>query len=225
MPQIYLMIMIANRKSHCQYLDFFQTHHLPVTIRLTDSSAADSQVTDAFGKGDTDKSLYLTLITWDTWITLKEDFYENIGINLPEQGMAFLIPLRSIGGKKTRSYLTTGQEVSTKKERPWQDSEYEILVAISNAGYNKVVMDAAKSAGAKDGTVLMARESDTEQAQQFFGVPFTEERELTLLIAEKKKRNSIIRAIMEKAGTDTPAGGLVFSLPVTDTVGLMFCRE
>ena len=34
-----------------------------------------------------------------------------------------------------------------------------------------------------------------------------------------------MKAIMEEAGTQTPAGGIIFSLPVTSTAGLRFYHE
>ena len=45
------------------------------------------------------------------------------------------------------------------------------------------------------------------------------------LVAKKEQKNDIMKAIMEKAGAETKAKSIVFSLPVTDTAGLRLIED
>ena len=51
-----------------------------------------------------------------------------------------------------------------------KDTRYELLVVIANQGYSELVMDAARKAGAGGGTVIHAKGTGLELAEQFLGV-------------------------------------------------------
>ena len=78
-------------------------------------------------------------------------------------------------------------------------TEYELLVVISNYGYNNLVMEAAREAGAGGGTVVHARGTGRERAEKFLGVTLAEEKEMTFIVTRTEKKNEIMKAIMEKA--------------------------
>lgn len=78
-------------------------------------------------------------------------------IDIPGRGIAFTIPLSSIGSKKVLQYLTVGQNVVIEEESTLKNTEYELLVTIANAGYIDTIMDAARNAHAPGGTVVHAK--------------------------------------------------------------------
>ena len=43
---------------------------------------------------------------------------------------------------------------------------------------------------------------------------------MIFIVVRTEQKNAIMKAIMDNAGTKTPAGGICFSLPVTSTAGL-----
>ncbi|MBQ8598067.1 MAG: P-II family nitrogen regulator, partial [Lachnospiraceae bacterium] len=59
----------------------------------------------------------------------------------------------------------------------------------------------------------------------FMGVSLAAEKEMIFIVTKKEQKNDIMKAIMEKAGTDSPAKAIVFSLPVTDTAGLRLIED
>ena len=106
-----------------------------------------------------------------------------------------------------------------------QNTEYELLVTIANAGYIETIMDAARSADAPGGTVIHAKGTGAEHAKRFLGISLAEEKEMIFIVVRKRQKNAIMKAIMEQAGTNSPAGGIIFSLPVTSTAGLRMLEE
>ena len=65
----------------------------------------------------------------------------------------------------------------------------------------------------------------THLAEKFMGVTLVPEKEMVFIVVRKDRKNAIMQAIMDEAGTGTKAGAVVFSLPVTDTAGMRLMEE
>lgn len=103
------------------------------------------------------------------------------------------------------------QEIVVEEESTLKDTEFELLITIANGGHIETVMDAARSAHAPGGTVIHAKGTGMEQAKRFLGISLAEEKEMVFIVVRSRQKNEIMRAIMEKAGTGTPAGGIIFT--------------
>ena len=49
-------------------------------------------------------------------------------------------------------------------------SKHEMIMCIVNAGFSETVMEAAKSAGARGGTILNGRGTANKEAESFFHI-------------------------------------------------------
>lgn len=225
MNEIYMMTMIINRGMREKFLSFLQKNDIHITLSTLGSGTANSAILDYFGMEKTGKAIYFSFVTWSTWKNLKKELYKKMNIDIPGRGIAFLIPMSSIGGKKALNYLTVNQDVVIKEESSLKETEFELLVTIANAGYIETIMDAARSAKAPGGTVIHAKGTGAEHARKFLGISLADEKEIIFIVVRTKNKNEIMKAIMEQAGTKSPAGGIVFSLPVTDTAGLRLLVE
>ena len=81
-------------------------------------------------------------------------------------------------------------------------------------------MDVARSVGAGGGTVIHAKGTGMETAEKFLGVSLAAEKEIILIVTRKKQKNAIMKAMMEQTGLASKEKTIIFSLPVTSTVGL-----
>ena len=97
---------------------------------------------------------------------------------------------------------------------------YSLIIAILNRGFSDVAMSAARSAGAKGGTVISARSSGLHEEQTFFGISILPEKELVLILTSDDTKNAIMRSIIKHVGIESEGGGIVLSLPVTDVEGI-----
>lgn len=100
-------------------------------------------------------------------------------------------------------------------------NDYEVIFAIVNEGYAEDVMDVARQQGAKGGTILNARGVAREEAAAFFGISLNIEKEVVMMVVPKEIKNDILNAIYKEMGMAKKAQGIAFSLPVTDTAGLV----
>ena len=105
------------------------------------------------------------------------------------------------------------------------DNQYDLIVTVVNRGYADYVMAAAKSQGARGGTILNGRGTGAKEAEKFFNLIFQEEKELVLIVALKSIKNAIMSEIVNKTGLNSPGQGITFSLPVDAIAGLTFIQD
>ena len=178
-----------------------------------------------FGLEESEKVVIFAFVTRELWRTVKEGLQKQLRIDVPGTGIAFIIPLSSIGGKKQLQFLTEYQNFTKGEESTLLDTKYELLVAIANQGYTDLIMDAAREVGAAGGTVIHAKGTGMEGAERFLGVSLGSEKEMVFIVAKREHKNTIMRAIMKKAGMESKAKSIVFSLPVTSTAGMRLMEE
>ena len=225
MSGLSILVTITDRKYARKFTTFYQEQGLAVSVATLGYGTAPSDILEYFGMDGTEKVVMFHFVAEEKWPDIKRQLQIKIRIDLPAMGIAFLIPISSVGGKKTLSYLTDGQEFVKGEESTLKDTKYELLIAIANQGYTEVIMDAARAVNAAGGTVVHAKGTGAQHAEKFFGVSLVPEKEMVFIVARKVKKNEIMKAIMDKAGVGTKAGAIVFSLPVTDTAGMRLIEE
>ena len=217
MSKVYMMVTITNRQLRNQFQDLFEKNEMAPVFGALGRGTADSTVLDYFGLE--------AIVTESMWKQLRRELIIKMQIDVPGTGIAFIVPVSSIGGKKVLQYLIGGQEFEKEEETVLKDTKYELLVAIANQGSIDNVMDAARSANAGGGTVIHAKGTGMEKAEKFLGVSLAEEKEIILIVAKTSQKNEIMKAIMEQAGLESKEKAIVFSLPVTSTVGVRMPEE
>ena len=98
----------------------------------------------------------------------------------------------------------------------------DMIVVIVNKGFSSEVMDVARANGATGGTILSGKGTGGEKAQKFFAMSLQEEKEVVLILVKEEIRAEIMRAVAAEFGLDSPGKGIVFSIPVEETIGLNF---
>ena len=97
---------------------------------------------------------------------------------------------------------------------------HELIICIVNNGLSDTVMEAAKDAGARGGTVLNARGTANKEAESFFHIAIQPEKEVVMILVPLNVKDAVLHALYEKAGLDTMGQGIAFALPVDNVVGL-----
>ena len=177
------------------------------------------------GLEDDEKGICFHVVTATTWRKLKKGLQKELRIDVPGTGIAFAVPLASIGGKKTLQYLIQEQPFEKEEETALKETDYELMIAIANQGYIDTVMEAAREANAGGGTVVHAKGTGTELARKYLGVSLVEEKEMIFIVTRSSQKAQIMKAIMEKTGLKSKEKAIVFSLPVSSVVGLRMTEE
>ena len=223
MSELYMMVTITNRKYMSRFAALYRENQIEVGTVSLGMGTASSSILDYMGLEDDEKSICFHFVTAATWKKVKKGLQNQLRIDVPGTGIAFTIPMSSIGGKRALMFLTEHQPLTWKEESTLKDTRYELLLVVANQGYTGSIMDAARTAGAGGGTVIHAKGTGMEGAAAFLGVELVNEKELVLIVSRTSQKNTIMKAIME--GANPKAGAIVFSLPVTDTAGLRLMEE
>lgn len=222
MKDIYFLITIARRSDAEQYEKFYTDRGVGVLYTLNCNGTAHERTLSLLGIDKTEKTMLFTITRGEELKKLIHALTAEMMIDMPDRGVAVAVPLASIGGVHTLEYFTDIQEVTNEKETEIMQSDYELIVAIHEKGFTDMVMDAARSAGARGGTSIKARGTGAKASEKFFGITLAEEKEMVFIVSDVTKKRDIMRAIMRDAGMGTEAHALVFSLPVSETAGFRF---
>ena len=202
MSSLFLMITITDRRSTDGFLQLYKSHGVTVSMRTVGSGTAVQETLSTLGLEKTEKAVLLAVVTAESWQKIQKDLRRKMQIDVPGTGIAFIVPLSSIGGKRALMFLTEHQPLTWKEESTLKDTRYELLLVVANQGYTGSIMEGAAA---------------------FLGVELVNEKELVLIVSRTSQKNTIMKAIME--GANPKAGAIVFSLPVTDTAGLRLMEE
>lgn len=225
MSKVYMMATILNRDAGSGILTFYKGHNQSVILSTLGAGTANSEVLDYFGLEATEKVVTFSVVTMERFQELKRGLQREMNIDVPGTGIAFIVPLSSIGGKKALQFLTESQSFEKEEETVLKETDYELIIVIANQGYSNLVMDAAREQGAGGGTVIHAKGTGMEKAEKFLGVSIAAEKEMIFIVSRTGMKNAIMKAIMEQAGMESKAKSIVFSLPVTSTAGLRLQEE
>ena len=218
--ELFLMVAIINRSHARRFEEFYKSHGVGMMLGAVGAGTAGSGILDYLGLEASEKGILFTVVTADKWKELRRGLESRLKIDVPGMGIAFLIPLSSVGGRKALVFLTDGLGFQEGEETVLKETKRELLVVVLNQGYSDLVMDAARSAGASGGTVIHAKGTGMQRAEKFMGVSLVAEKELIFIVTRTRDKNRIMKAIMEQAGLESKARSIVFSLPVSDTAGM-----
>ena len=210
------VISVVNPNMAPKMNAIMQTLELPLSIELIGRGTARKNVLDLLGLSTHEYHIILTVADRDRTARLIEEARKNLYIDAPGQGIIVATPIKSVGGGKTLANLNGGRPTEGAPEINYN---YEIVLAIANEGYTDTVMDAAREAGARGGTVLHGKGTGSTDAAKFFGVSIASEKEVIMIVAKSSEKAAIMKSIIDKAGTQTDAGAVVMSLPVSAVAG------
>lgn len=219
MSELYLLTTIAERKLLPRFVSLYQEKNIPVNLITLGHGTASPEVASYF-LDRAEKAVVFSVVTPETWREAKRGLRQTLRIDVPGVGVAFLVPMSSIGGRRELAFLTADQNFTRGEESIMKGTDRELIVIIGNQGYNEMIMDAARDAGAYGGTVVHARGTGMERAEKFLGISLASEKDMIFIVTKTTQRDRIMQSVMLKAGMETPAKAIVFSLPVSDTAGL-----
>ena len=208
------MITITDRSRCGEFAAWYQEQGIPLVLTALGSGTATTEILDCLGLVATEKAVLFCVAPHSPQLVRRAE--KALWLDVPGRGILMTVPVSSIGGAAARDYLLQ-QEAEKSMEK---EITHELLVVITNQGHTDMVMDAARAAGATGGTAVHAKGTGTELAKKFFGVSIAAQKELIFILTLEETRVPIMKAIMARAGMQTEAQSLVFSLPVSGIAGL-----
>ena len=206
------VITILDRKRAREMATIQNTMQISLSLTLFGRGTASREVLEFYDLEPTSKALVACVVDGERTGLLVHEAKKRLLLDVPGNGILLVIPVKSVCGGRTLAYFTEGAGELT--------FSHELIFVILNQGYTDDVMEAARTAGARGGTVLHAKGTGAGLAKKFFGVSLAEEKEILLIVSDMKEKMGIMKAIATQSGLDSPAGAISFTLPVSEVVGV-----
>ena len=216
--QLNFVIAILDRDKRDQLNAILKSLKLNISLTMLGHGTATAQHLLLSGLSPSEKAIIGTIADPRNTHKLMRETKRSMYIDIPGNGIIMSVPIKSIGGARTLAGFTEHQTAG--EGRPDLTVDHELIYIILNEGHSEEVMEAAWPAGATGGTVIPAKGTGMQFAKKFMGLTLANEKEVVLIVARAADKANIMRAVIEKAGPDTPAGAICFSLPVTHIAGL-----
>ncbi|MDR2069630.1 MAG: hypothetical protein LBP71_07165 [Spirochaetaceae bacterium] len=224
-PRIKLAVFIIDWSKIQLITRIFEEEKVRFHFISKGTGTASSDILDLLGIGSSDKAVVLCLEQEIMAPVLMQEVRKKIGRQNPGVGIAFTIPLSGINTPILRVFkesIIKNEKITLEGGPMRGEIKNDLIVAIINQGYSDDFMTAAREAGAAGGTVLSARGLASSGPVKFFGISVQDEKEIVMVLTSREKKGPIMQAVSLACGITTKAGGIVFSLPVDQVMGLSF---
>lgn len=220
-----MLALIGSPKLAEKAEDVFRQSHLPFRYQLRGQGTASSETMDMLGLGGTTKVVSLAMMPKHFAVGMLERLDKELGLGRPGTGIAFTTAITGVNSPAMKLLDETIREeiyraMEKDRKQMTEDSSCSLIVATVNQGFSEEVMEAAKSAGARGGTVLHARQTGGEETMKFWGIPIQEEKEMVLILAGTQTKMAVMKAVGGKYGLRSEARGILVSMPIDMIAGL-----
>lgn len=107
------------------------------------------------------------------------------------------------------------------KEKGKCDNMYKNIITIVNRGRAEDIMDAARKAGAKGGTIIKARGADGDEIIKVFKMDIEPEKEMITIVVESNIAEGVLAAIRKEIESEEKCKGIVFVQDIIEAYGLV----
>lgn len=226
-PQIIpqMVITITHEEDQKKLEEVFDSMDVPVCFQFRGKGTAPSEMMDIFGLRGTTRLLTGAFLPKSQVKPLFEMMNRQLSFRHRGGGIAITVPITGMQSSvlqllndedRDEIEKTLKGDESEMKEK----SEYSLIWVSVASGYSDEVVDAARNAGAKGGTVMKGRRRSSERVSHHFGISMQEEQDFVMIVVPREKKNDTMAAIMNVCGLQTKAHGVVWALPVEEVMGL-----
>lgn len=216
-----LLVSIVERGKGMEVSKIYKTFHVTQHLQSAGRGTAASHLLDTLGFGTAERDIVLSIAPKDTLRQLMYYLKDEDRSELEAKGIAFTMDVSGLG---TILAVTLSRIEAMDAERGEmimeQDNRHHLILVAVNQGYTDAVMDTARAAGARGGTVVRARWVGAGEIEQFIGITLQAEKEILAIVATGKERSRIMEEINRIHGLKSSAQAVVISLPIDHTARL-----
>ncbi|MBU5255894.1 P-II family nitrogen regulator [Tissierella praeacuta] len=103
--------------------------------------------------------------------------------------------------------------------------EIKCIIAIVERGKADKIVSAAKLAGANGATIFYGRGTGESEVKKFLSMHVEASKEIIIILTEIDKYKFIMNAMVDAGQLKKPGTGIIFTVPVTNLIGLHHREE
>lgn len=216
---LYALVVITTHKLAEKANEMFRNANVPIQYDWNAVGTASSEMIDVLGLGSPERCVLITFLPGAFANEMLRKLKRELKLSTVNSGIAFTLALSGANNLLVRMTEQLDCNEQRKVETKMNDIKHYMIIAVVNQGYSENVMEAARAAGARGGTVVPSRCIGNEQAT-VWGISLQEEKDMVLIVANHENKLGIMKEISEKCGIHSQAKGMVVSLPIDTALGL-----
>lgn len=206
-----IIVTIVERGQGKALLKLYAQNHVNCNFQSIGRGTASSELLDVLGLGTTERDILISMAGARTTNKLMHMLDEGLP-QMHAKGIAFDMPLTGINRRIATVFLN--KEETGKGEIKMQETEGKLILVVVNQGHTDEVMETARGAGARGGTVIRSRWAGTDETRQFYGFTIQEEKEIIAIVTSSEHHKPIMEMINKKHGLQTEAGAMICSMNI-----------
>ena len=224
--RLYFLITVVNSGQASAIVKILTDQGVSAAYVCHGNGTASSDLYNVFGLSNQEKQVIFAPIRYSSYPEIKEALEQRYEASKYAKGVSMLLAVEALIGKAAYKFLANQRDgnEAPKEVPPMEEikakENYEAIFAIVNNGYADLVMEAAKGAGARGGTVLNAHGTGNKEMEKFFGIVITPEKQIVMILVPKTIKDSVLTAIYNMAGLATKGQGIAFAVSASDVIGL-----
>jgi len=227
-PILKLIFFIVDWHSANTVSDVFSQENVRFHFTNLGKGTASSEALDLLGIGSSEKAVIICLEQEIGVPLLMKEVRKKLKNYGPGAGIAFSVPLSAINDpillifKQSilKNEKITAEDKKSEGEKMTDEHSHDLIISIINQGFSDEFMNTARDAGATGGTIIHSRGTAHKGAVKVFGVSVQDEKELILILTDRRKKETIMRSVCEAHGLNSKAQGIIFSVPADNVTGL-----
>ncbi|NLM27282.1 MAG: P-II family nitrogen regulator [Clostridiaceae bacterium] len=189
-------------------------------IVIIGRGTVSSTILNMLGIKNQKKEIVKLLIKKENAKEILDCFDETLQLKKPGHGIAYVTPVICAAGLPEQE-TDHDKNASKTVQQTEGENMFKKLTVIVDRGMANDVMDIARNAGVRGGTILHGRGVGAEIETNLFGVEIEPEKELVIILTPNELVDKVVSALTEELNLDEPGKGILFIEPVEDTRGLI----
>lgn len=215
-----ILTLIINEKQIQKCVSFVKEQGIRDGMAMIGRGTVSSTVLNLLGIKNERKDIVKILLKKEKAEEVMDYFDEVLQLTKPGHGIAYTTPVISAVGLPEQE--TKHKRAVTKTAHPKEEeSMFKKLTVIVDRGMSDDVMDIARKAGVRGGTILHGRGVGAEIATNLFGVEIEPEKELVIILMPNNLVDKVVHALSKDLQLDEPGKGILFVEAIMDIRGLV----
>jgi len=208
-----LIISFVERGQGNDLAKFYAEHNVNFNYRCVGIGTASSDLLDVLGIGSAEKDVIFSLASRVNAERLMARLTDSLR-TIREKGIVFSMPLTGLNNV-VATVLERQGEAENKGGNDMDAGVANSLVLVMvNQGNTDEVMNTARAAGARGGTIIRSRFMGVEELDGLYESMQEGEKEIIAMVVPTEQRNTIMETINKKHGLKTEAGAVLLSLGI-----------
>ena len=213
-----LLISIVERGQGKELRKYYTKCGLTCHFQTMGRGTASSDILDILGVGSTERDVLLSLGGESSLLRILQQMQEEDEPVPRVRGIAFGMKLTALNtlaaAALMREGIQSGMEGAGTMQQEEKKEDHSLILIVVNQGHTDEVMDTARAAGARGGTILRSRWVGNEGSESFYGITLQAEKEIIAIVSGTQRRKLIMEAVNKKHGMNTEAGAMICSVAI-----------